>query len=229
MTCQPPKRPIMLSRAFGGEEKFSKKSTKWIVFFTLAGLGAIFLMFPLDTSRRSHLSLARELQKPQNILSISRFLPLHRYRTGFNIENPSFSASVKETVKNPGRVRDFRVGLLGRVPGVGCQCSESDPGRELDVRYVVVYTKPDCPLCDSMKKKVQGLIDRAQFLPSPLSAAELLIRDISTNPDWSDDYLTRVPVVAVAGEGGKEVEVEVLPRVTADKIEREILRVAKGL
>eukprot|EP00954_Amorphochlora_amoebiformis_P016618 1304497-Amorphochlora_amoeboformis.AAC.1 len=66
----------------------------------------------------------------------------------------------------------------------------------------------------------QGLIDRAQFLPSPLSAAELLIRDISTNPDWSDDYLTRVPVVAVAGEGGKEVEIEVLPRVTADKIER---------
>uniref|UniRef100_A0A7S3Z9J5 Glutaredoxin-like protein n=1 Tax=Lotharella globosa TaxID=91324 RepID=A0A7S3Z9J5_9EUKA len=87
---------------------------------------------------------------------------------------------------------------------------------------LALYTKPDCPLCSSMERKVQGLIDRAKFLPSPLSNVEFMVRDISTNSNWASMYNNAVPVVVVM-DGATEEPVSVLPRITADKLEREII------
>eukprot|EP00470_Lotharella_oceanica_P010003 CAMPEP_0170184906 /NCGR_PEP_ID=MMETSP0040_2-20121228/35036_1 /TAXON_ID=641309 /ORGANISM="Lotharella oceanica, Strain CCMP622" /LENGTH=87 /DNA_ID=CAMNT_0010431121 /DNA_START=252 /DNA_END=515 /DNA_ORIENTATION=+ len=73
-----------------------------------------------------------------------------------------------------------------------------------------------------MERKVEGIMDRAKFLPSPLSNVEFLVRDISTNPDWESTYKTTVPVVVVMNDA-VEMPVSVLPRTTADKLEREII------
>ena len=40
-------------------------------------------------------------------------------------------------------------------------------------QHFILYTKPECPLCDGLKDKLAALIARAHFLPSFLTDAEL--------------------------------------------------------
>ena len=71
---------------------------------------------------------------------------------------------------------------------------------------LIVYSKEDCPLCDKLKEKLDALVDRAAYMPSILSDAEIEIRDISTNPTWQAAYSMSVPVLAVASpDGSNEV------------------------
>ncbi|WIA36474.1 hypothetical protein OEZ86_007774 [Tetradesmus obliquus] len=87
----------------------------------------------------------------------------------------------------------------------------------------VLYTKPDCPLCDGLKDKLQGLIDRAHFMPCSLSGATLEVRDISTNEAWQDAMHLSVPVLAVLDEQGSEVVLpRPQPRITADRLQRHL-------
>ncbi|KAF8065622.1 hypothetical protein HT031_003223 [Scenedesmus sp. PABB004] len=93
----------------------------------------------------------------------------------------------------------------------------------------VLYTKPDCPLCDGLKDKVRGLIDRAEFVPCFLSGATLEVRDIATNAAWQDAMHLAVPVLAVVDEQGNEVVLpRPQPRVTADRLQRHLEEALRG-
>ncbi|GBF90028.1 hypothetical protein Rsub_02735 [Raphidocelis subcapitata] len=81
---------------------------------------------------------------------------------------------------------------------------------------LVLYTKPDCPLCDGLKDKLTALIDRAAFVPSALTDAQLEVRDISANAAWQDDLHLSVPVLAALSAAGEE------PRIPADRLERHL-------
>lgn len=73
---------------------------------------------------------------------------------------------------------------------------------------LVVYTKPDCPLCDGLKERIEALIARAAFAPSsPLAGATLEARDISSNAAWQDEMHLSVPVLAALTPAGDEVRV----------------------
>eukprot|EP00878_Enallax_costatus_P009143 GHUV01009557.1.p1 GENE.GHUV01009557.1~~GHUV01009557.1.p1 ORF type:complete len:148 (+),score=40.88 GHUV01009557.1:322-765(+) len=86
-----------------------------------------------------------------------------------------------------------------------------------------LYTKPDCPLCDGLKDKLQGLIDRAEFMPSFLTGATLEVRDISSNAAWQDAMHLSIPVLAVADADGEEVILpRPQPRITADRLQRHL-------
>ncbi|WP_218079716.1 glutaredoxin family protein [Anthocerotibacter panamensis] len=56
---------------------------------------------------------------------------------------------------------------------------------------VVVYTKPDCPLCASLVAKLTALQPQGAFL--------LELRDISTRSDWEAQFAHSVPVLVVNG------------------------------
>ncbi|KAI8474704.1 MAG: hypothetical protein J3K34DRAFT_518009 [Monoraphidium minutum] len=87
----------------------------------------------------------------------------------------------------------------------------------------VLYSRPDCPLCDGLKEKMQALIDRAAFMPSALSGATLEVRDISTNAAWQDEMYLSVPVLAALAPGGREVVLpRPQPRVSADRLEKHL-------
>eukprot|EP00882_Tetradesmus_deserticola_P029652 GHRQ01033235.1.p1 GENE.GHRQ01033235.1~~GHRQ01033235.1.p1 ORF type:complete len:162 (+),score=75.42 GHRQ01033235.1:48-488(+) len=87
----------------------------------------------------------------------------------------------------------------------------------------VLYTKPECPLCDGLKDKMQGLIDRAQFMPSFLTGATLEARDISTNEEWQGAMRLSVPVLAVLDAQGSEVVLpRPQPRLTAERLQRHL-------
>lgn len=124
--------------------------------------------------------------------------------------------------------------------GGGGDDDESNDASPPPVR-LIVYTKPDCPLCDGLKDRIEALIARAAFTPgAALAGAELEVRDISTNPDWQDDLHLSVPVLAArkrggdggggdggggdAGDvdGGEIVLPRPQPRITADRLERHI-------
>ncbi|GMN30295.1 hypothetical protein TIFTF001_041431 [Ficus carica] len=76
--------------------------------------------------------------------------------------------------------------------------SSSKPPRKL-----VLYSKPECCLCDGLKEKLQ-----AAFLlsgPDSLHDVHLEIRDITTNPSWEKAYQYEIPVLAKVLSNGTEV------------------------
>lgn len=79
------------------------------------------------------------------------------------------------------------------------QCSAELQGK------IVIYSKQECPLCDGLKDKIGGIIDRAPFTNSMLKTFELEIRDIGTNPEWERRFAMQVPVLALALDGEQEV------------------------
>ena len=104
-----------------------------------------------------------------------------------------------------------------------------------------MYYKPGCESCDVLKRKVKALLERAKFIPSPLSQAVLEERDINDEIKWLWKYGGSVPEITCIrdtdggenqsqnqSEGEAEnVEVEVmLPRVnyrdTTDSIGKQI-------
>lgn len=87
----------------------------------------------------------------------------------------------------------------------------------------MLYTKPDCPLCDGLKDKLQALIDRAAFMPSFLTGASLEVRDISTNEAWQDAMHLSVPVLALLDSQDQEVVLpRPQPRVPADRLQQHL-------
>eukprot|EP00775_Hariotina_reticulata_P013792 gene13792-13913_t len=104
-------------------------------------------------------------------------------------------------------------GIASRQKAVVCYSQHS----------FILYTKPDCPLCDGLKDKLQALIDRAQFMPSFLSGSSLEVRDISSNEAWQDDLHLSVPVLAVTDEHGQEAVLpRPPPRISAERLQRHL-------
>ncbi|KAG2434318.1 hypothetical protein HYH02_012340 [Chlamydomonas schloesseri] len=89
-------------------------------------------------------------------------------------------------------------------------------------KVIIVYTKPGCELCDGTRDRVQGIIDRAQFMPSAIAEWHLEERDITSNPAWAV-YDMEVPVLMAVGSDGREVRLPRWPpRMTTDKLRQHI-------
>ncbi|PRW20758.1 glutaredoxin 2 [Chlorella sorokiniana] len=96
---------------------------------------------------------------------------------------------------------------------------------------LIIYSKEGCCLCDGLKEKVEQLLERAQFLPSALSTAELEVRDITSRPEWEAQYSMTIPVLAAAAaDGSGEVALpRPSPRFTADALQKHIEKHTAGL
>ena len=75
----------------------------------------------------------------------------------------------------------------------------------LSEQKIIIYSKDDCPLCDGLKDKISGILDRAPFTGSALNGFEIEVRDIKTNSTWDEQYAMQVPVMAVELQQGGEV------------------------
>ncbi|GIL85108.1 hypothetical protein Vretimale_9968 [Volvox reticuliferus] len=90
-------------------------------------------------------------------------------------------------------------------------------------KTIILYSKPNCPLCEGTRDRVQGLIDRAQFMPSALMEYTLEVRDISKNPAWRAAYELEVPLLTALTVEGREVRIpRPPPRMTTDKLRQHI-------
>lgn len=80
-------------------------------------------------------------------------------------------------------------------------------------KSIIVYSKEDCPLCDGLKDKISGILDRAPFTGSKLKDYTIEVRDILTNPSWEEKYSMQIPVMAVQQNNGNEVRffISILP------------------
>ena len=94
---------------------------------------------------------------------------------------------------------------------------------------LIIYSKPGCDPCQVLKRKIKGLIDRAEFVQSILSQATLEERNIKENYEWMAEYGESVPVLKCL-VGGEEVT---LPRLnhrgTADRIEKHLEELLSSL
>ena len=66
---------------------------------------------------------------------------------------------------------------------------------------LIIYSKPDCCLCDGLLQKLEQIQDLD---------ISLEIRDITTDPNWFDKYQYEVPVLCIL-RANKERE---LPRLS---------------
>ncbi|KAJ4947972.1 hypothetical protein NE237_014240 [Protea cynaroides] len=69
-------------------------------------------------------------------------------------------------------------------------------------KKLVLYTKPGCCLCDGLKEKLQAAFSLAG--PDSLHDVLLLIRDITSNPEWEKSYQYEIPVLARVLSDGTE-------------------------
>ena len=103
-------------------------------------------------------------------------------------------------------------------------------GEKEQARYrLVLYHKPGCEACDVLKRKVNALIDRAQWVESTLSEAMLEERDINDDLKWLWKYGGSIPELGCIVHNREENEDEeevILPRVnyrdTTDSIGKQI-------
>jgi glutaredoxin len=65
---------------------------------------------------------------------------------------------------------------------------------------LILYTKPDCSLCDAAAAALSRVRDRVSF--------DLDVVDISADPELRARYGERIPVVLVDGELAFEYEVD---------------------
>lgn len=96
------------------------------------------------------------------------------------------------------------VRISGRVQA--SNVARNRPGR----LGLVLYSKPDCSLCDGMKEKLEAVMDASHFTSGLLSNVDLEVRDISINPAWWEAHGNSVPVLYLS-LAGEEVEVK-LPK-----------------
>ena len=82
-------------------------------------------------------------------------------------------------------------------------CFASAP--DVPGKTIIVYSKDECPLCDGLKDKISGILDRAPFSGSELKDYSIEVRDILTNPSWEEKYSMQIPVMAVEQSDGREV------------------------
>ncbi|XP_022981072.1 uncharacterized protein LOC111480330 [Cucurbita maxima] len=88
-------------------------------------------------------------------------------------------------------------------------------------RKLIMYSKPGCCLCDGLKEKLQ-----AAFLlagPNSLHDVDLLVRDITTNPEWERAYQYEIPVLAkVLSDGSEETLPRLSPRLGVELIQKKL-------
>ncbi|KAK8580256.1 hypothetical protein V6N12_070538 [Hibiscus sabdariffa] len=88
-------------------------------------------------------------------------------------------------------------------------------------RKLVLYSKPGCCLCDGLKEKLH-----AAFLlsgPDSLHDVELLVRDITSNPEWEKAYQYEIPVLAkVFSDGTEELLPRLSPRLGVELVHKKI-------
>lgn len=92
--------------------------------------------------------------------------------------------------------------------------------------FLIIYSKPGCHLCDGLKDKVQAVLDKAMFQPSPLSHASLQIRNILEEPEWESAYGMVIPVMTAIKSGQSE-ELKIPrspPRISADRLSDHIIK-----
>ena len=67
-----------------------------------------------------------------------------------------------------------------------------------------------------------ALVERAAFLPSLLSAAELEVRNLDERPEYAEQYWSKVPQL-VYEDGAREVELPFIPpRLTATRVGQQL-------
>jgi len=90
---------------------------------------------------------------------------------------------------------------------------------------LVLYSKPDCELCHGLKDKVDGILEKAKWMPSPLTGAQLEVRDITTKEEWERQYGMVIPVLTVTLPGSiTEIKVKrVPPKSAGDRVAKYIL------
>ncbi|PSC67204.1 glutaredoxin 2 [Micractinium conductrix] len=106
--------------------------------------------------------------------------------------------------------------------------SDGEPGsgsiQQQQPWRLIVYSKEGCHLCDGLKDKLEALLERAAFMPSAFSTAELEVRDVTSKPEWEQRYAMSIPVLAAAAaDGSGEVEVpRPSPRFSTDALQKHI-------
>jgi len=90
---------------------------------------------------------------------------------------------------------------------------------------LILYSKPDCHLCHGLKDKIDDALEKAKWLPSPLSGAQLEVRDITTKQEWEQQYGMVIPVLTVVLPGSEsEIKVKrVPPKSASDRVAKYIL------
>ncbi|DBB04395.1 TPA: hypothetical protein ACH3X1_012882 [Trebouxia sp. C0004] len=109
-----------------------------------------------------------------------------------------------------------------------CRSSNSSVLGNSDL-FLIIYSKPGCHLCDGLKDKVQAILDKAMFQPSPLSTASLQIRNILEEPEWESAYGMVIPVMTAIKSGESE-EIKIPrspPRISADRLSDHIVKSLK--
>ncbi|KAG6608053.1 hypothetical protein SDJN02_05723 [Cucurbita argyrosperma subsp. argyrosperma] len=99
--------------------------------------------------------------------------------------------------------------------------SSSSSSSSVSSRKLILYSKPGCCLCDGLKEKLQ-----AAFLlagPDSLHDVDLLVRDITTNPEWERAYQYEIPVLAkVLPDGSEETLPRLSPRLGVELIQKKL-------
>lgn len=113
-----------------------------------------------------------------------------------------------------------------RIPTSICSLSDDNGGGPSAPFRLIIYSKDNCPLCIGLKEKVEALIERAAFVPSILSKADLEVRDIADNPAWQAAFEMQVPVMAQADiDGANERALpRASPRVTAEGLAKHLAK-----
>jgi hypothetical protein len=62
---------------------------------------------------------------------------------------------------------------------------------------LVLYSRPDCHLCDEARAIVQALLEARTT--DGLQSPSLVERDISTNDEWERAFFASIPVVELGG------------------------------
>ncbi len=80
---------------------------------------------------------------------------------------------------------------------------------------LVLYSKPECHLCEGLEEKLRLVTD----IPF-----ELEIRNIMTREDWFNAYQYEVPVLCLMTSEGEKVLPRLSPRASVKQLEKLLKR-----
>ena len=70
-------------------------------------------------------------------------------------------------------------------------------GMATELPKLLLYTRPECHLCDEARAIVQGLLEDRAARSAPVAA--LTERDITTDLEWERRFFDRIPVIELNG------------------------------
>lgn len=79
--------------------------------------------------------------------------------------------------------------------------------------HLILYSKPDCHLCE-------GLLEKLQALSYPEFSLE--VRDITTRPEWFEAYQLEVPILVQVFDGQQIVLPRLSPRASLRQLEQRL-------